>query len=138
MLESRPGGPGPALDEAKALGADVIRANVIWSRYAPSPTSTKKPKGFDGKNPTAYPAGVFAMLDSLRRRRAGARPAGAADRRPARSRPGPRAARARSKTRSTCKPDPKLVRRLRARPRHALPDREDVVDLERAEPAARG
>ena len=54
-----------ALDEAKALGADVIRANVIWSRFAPSANSKKKPKGFDGKNPAAYPAGAFGMLDSF-------------------------------------------------------------------------
>src|SRR3954452_21209756 len=65
MLESGPAVQASSLDEAKALGADVIRANVIWSRYAPSPTSTKKPKGFDGKNPAAYPAGVFGMLDSF-------------------------------------------------------------------------
>ena len=65
MLESGPAVQAASLDEAKALGADVIRANVIWSRYAPSPTATKKPKGFDAKNPAAYPAGVFAMLDSF-------------------------------------------------------------------------
>jgi Cellulase (glycosyl hydrolase family 5) len=65
MLESGPAVQASSLDEAKALGADVIRANVIWSRYAPSPTSTKKPKGFDGRNPAAYPAGVFGMLDSF-------------------------------------------------------------------------
>src|SRR3954471_1150201 len=65
MLDSGPAVQAQSLDEAKALGADVIRANVIWSRFAPSPTSKKKPKGFDGKNPAAYPAGVFTMLDSL-------------------------------------------------------------------------
>ena len=40
MLESGPATQAQALDEAKALGADVIRANVIWSRYAPNPTSS--------------------------------------------------------------------------------------------------
>ena len=40
MLESGAATQAQALDEAKALGADVIRANVIWSRYAPAPTST--------------------------------------------------------------------------------------------------
>ena len=43
----------------------MIRANVIWARFAPSPTATKKPKGFDAKNSNAYPAGAFAMLDSF-------------------------------------------------------------------------
>src|SRR6188472_1961168 len=65
MLDSGPAVQAQALDEAKALGADVIRANVIWARFAPSPASKKKPKGFDGKNPAAYPAGSFAMLDSF-------------------------------------------------------------------------
>src|SRR3954464_12247961 len=65
MLDSGPVAQAQALDEAKALGADVIRANVIWSRFAPSPSSKKKPKRFDGKNPAAYPAGAFGMLDSL-------------------------------------------------------------------------
>jgi len=46
MLESGPAVQASALDEAKALGADVIRANVIWSRYAPNSASTKKVKGF--------------------------------------------------------------------------------------------
>src|SRR3954467_2282964 len=65
MLDSGSTAQAQALDEAKALGADVIRANVIWSRFAPSASSKKKPKGFDGKNPAAYPAGAFTMLDSF-------------------------------------------------------------------------
>src|SRR3954449_11568685 len=65
MLDSGPVAQAQALDEAKALGADVIRANVIWSRFAPSPSSKKKPKRFDGKNPAAYPAGAFDALDGL-------------------------------------------------------------------------
>src|ERR1700754_690173 len=65
MLESGPATQDQALDEAQALGADVIRANVIWARFAPAPTSKKKPKGFDGKIPAGYPAGAFDMLDSF-------------------------------------------------------------------------
>jgi hypothetical protein len=65
MLESGPATQAQALDEAKALGADVIRANVIWARYAPSPTSRRKPRGFDGKDPADYPAGAFDMLDAF-------------------------------------------------------------------------
>src|SRR6185436_14978747 len=63
MLESGAATQAQALDEAKALGADVIRANVIWSRYAPSPNSSRRPKGFDGKDPNAYPN--LAIVDSL-------------------------------------------------------------------------
>ncbi|WP_157592106.1 hypothetical protein [Solirubrobacter soli] len=65
MLDSGPVEQARALDEARDLGADLIRANVIWSRFAPSANSKKKPKGFDGKNPAAYPAGAFGMLDSF-------------------------------------------------------------------------
>ena len=64
MLDRGPEVQAQTLDEAKALGADLIRANVIWARVAPSPTSTKKPKGFDGKKPESYGA-TLAMFDSL-------------------------------------------------------------------------
>src|SRR5689334_1488200 len=64
MLESGPEVQAQALDEAKALGADLIRANVIWARVAPSSNSTKKPKGFNGKKPESY-GGNLAMLDSF-------------------------------------------------------------------------
>ena len=56
MLELGPGPQDAALDDAVRLGADVVRANVIWSRYAPSPDSKKKPKRLDAKNPASYPA----------------------------------------------------------------------------------
>src|SRR3954465_12031081 len=69
MLDSGPTAQAQALDEAKALGADVIRANVIWSRFAPSASSKKKPKGFDGKNPAAYPQGASGCWDCFGRAR---------------------------------------------------------------------
>jgi hypothetical protein len=64
MLESGPATQAVVLDEVKALGADIIRANVIWARVAPSPNSTKKPKGFNGKKPESYGTSL-QMLDSL-------------------------------------------------------------------------
>jgi hypothetical protein len=64
-LMLNPATQAASLDEAKALGADIIRANVIWARYAPDSSKTKKPKKFDGKNSNAYPAGTFAALDSF-------------------------------------------------------------------------
>jgi hypothetical protein len=63
MLDLGPQAQAAALDDAVALGADIVRINVFWSRYAPSPNAKKKPKGFDGANPAAYPAGVFGPLD---------------------------------------------------------------------------
>src|SRR3954453_7263904 len=49
------------LDELRDLGVDVIRANVIWNRYAPSPTSKTKPS-FDATAPNAYPLGEVDEL----------------------------------------------------------------------------
>jgi hypothetical protein len=63
MLELGPAAQVQSLDDAVALGADVVRANVIWSRYAPSPDSKRKPKRFDAKSPSAYPN--LAIVDQL-------------------------------------------------------------------------
>jgi hypothetical protein len=64
MLELGPAAQAAALDDTQALGADAIRANVIWARYAPSPNSKHRPKGFNGKDPNAY-GSAFAPLDAL-------------------------------------------------------------------------
>ena len=76
MLESGPAVQAQALDEAKALGADVIRANVIWAKFAPSPTSKRKPKGFDRQGPRRLSGGYVRhprRASSPARRRAGCR-----------------------------------------------------------------
>ena len=65
MLELGPAVQARALDDAANLGADIIRVNVTWSRFAPAPKSKKKPKHFNGAQPGAYPQKKFAMLDSL-------------------------------------------------------------------------
>src|SRR3982751_4200804 len=49
------------LDELRDLGVDVIRANVMWNRYAPSPRSKSKPS-FDAADPNAYPLGEVDAL----------------------------------------------------------------------------
>src|SRR4051795_1474258 len=49
------------LDELRDLGVDVIRANVMWNRYAPSPRSKIKPS-FDAADPNAYPLGEVDAL----------------------------------------------------------------------------
>jgi hypothetical protein len=49
------------LDQLRDLGVDTIRANVIWNRYAPSPTSKSKP-GFDATDPNAYALGEVDAL----------------------------------------------------------------------------
>jgi len=65
MLGLGPAVQARALDDAKALGADIIRVNVTWRSYAPKASSKRRPKRFNGSNPRAYPRGRFAMLDSL-------------------------------------------------------------------------
>jgi hypothetical protein len=65
MLELGPGVQARALDDAKTLGADIVRVNVIWARIAPKPRSKKAPKKFNGSKPGAYSASKWAMLDSL-------------------------------------------------------------------------
>jgi Cellulase (glycosyl hydrolase family 5) len=107
MLDSGPVVQAATLDEAKALGADVIRANVIWSHFAPAAGSKHKPKHFDGKNPAAYPAGAFDALNAFV---AGAQARGM---QVLLTPTGPIPAWASHcggsvKTRRTCKPDPQL------------------------------
>jgi hypothetical protein len=41
-----------ALDELKALGADVVKVQVYWDEIAPG--GRRKPSGFDGANPASY------------------------------------------------------------------------------------
>src|SRR3954447_439399 len=61
LLYSGPDRRNQTLDELRDLGVDVIRANVIWNRYAPSPTSKTKPS-FDATDPNAYPLGEVDEL----------------------------------------------------------------------------
>jgi hypothetical protein len=44
---------GPTLDEVKGLGADMIKVQVNWDVVAPG--GKRKPKGFDGRDPSQYP-----------------------------------------------------------------------------------
>src|SRR2546425_2610238 len=62
LLSGDDGARQAALDEIKAIGADTIHTLAIWSHIAPSAGSTTKPSGFDGADPSAYPAGAFDTL----------------------------------------------------------------------------
>ncbi len=62
LLYSGPERRDQTLDELRDLGVNVIRANVIWNRYAPSPQSKSKPSGFDASDPNAYPLGELDAL----------------------------------------------------------------------------
>jgi hypothetical protein len=65
MLQLGPDARSRALDDVQSLGADGIRVVVLWRSIAPSPDAAKRPKGFDAKNPAAYPAANWDALDDL-------------------------------------------------------------------------
>jgi len=65
MLDLGPAVQARALDDARNLGADIVRANVIWARIAPKPTSKKPPKHFNGSKPGEYSKAKWAPLDRL-------------------------------------------------------------------------
>jgi hypothetical protein len=54
-----------ALGDAVALGADGMRALVLWADIAPAARATRRPAGFDGADPAAYPAARWNRLDAL-------------------------------------------------------------------------
>jgi hypothetical protein len=54
-----------ALDTMKRFGVDTIHTVVNWRRYAPSPDARRPPKGFDGRDPKAYGATNWDIIDSL-------------------------------------------------------------------------
>jgi len=45
--------PARAMAEAKALGADAIRATLVWEYVSPRPRSGRKPEDFDVANPNS-------------------------------------------------------------------------------------
>jgi hypothetical protein len=46
-----------ALDEMRALGADVVKVQVYWNEIAPQ--GRRKPKGFDAADPSGYAWGAY-------------------------------------------------------------------------------
>jgi hypothetical protein len=59
------GNPTGTLQTLRNLGVGMVRVNVTWNAIAPSPLSTKSPKGFDASNPAAYPSGGWAPYDAV-------------------------------------------------------------------------
>jgi hypothetical protein len=65
LLQAGPAARERALDDMVALGADGVRALVIWAEFAPSPRDTARPRGFDPADPGDYAAGRWDRLDGL-------------------------------------------------------------------------
>ena len=55
FLGSSPHDPEQAMADAMALGVDVVRVFVGWSKVSPGSTSRVKPAGFDVSNPDLLP-----------------------------------------------------------------------------------
>jgi hypothetical protein len=53
LIRSGDGAREATLDEIKALGADAVKAQVDWATVAPG--GKRKPRGFDGSDPSDYP-----------------------------------------------------------------------------------
>lgn len=68
LVERGAGVRDSTLDEIRSLGADMIKVQVRWDYTAPS--GSRKPAGFDGRDPAGYPAfGVYAdLLDAAKAR----------------------------------------------------------------------
>ena len=67
LVFSTPKHRGKLLDEAKALGVDVVKIRVDWRSVAPARESKHKPSGFNGADSSQYPGGVWANYDDVLR-----------------------------------------------------------------------
>jgi hypothetical protein len=57
--------PTTALPLVRAFGATTVRVPVTWYSLAPHPAAKQPPQGFDGSDPTAYPASKWRPYDQL-------------------------------------------------------------------------
>ena len=53
------------LDEIRDFGVTQVRQLVYWRDFAPRPSSKRKPSGFNGADPAAYPTHNWDRLDAL-------------------------------------------------------------------------
>jgi hypothetical protein len=59
--------PTGTMQTLRDLGVTRVRVNIAWGEIAPSPNSSKEPKGFKATNPGAYAAGDWAPYDAIDR-----------------------------------------------------------------------
>ena len=57
--------PAGTMQVLRDLGVQRVRVNLTWNTVAPSPGSTKRPKGFNASDPAAYPAAGWAPYDAI-------------------------------------------------------------------------
>lgn len=54
-----------AISRMKGLGVEAVRATLLWKLVAPDSTAKRKPRGFNGAKPGAYPAHAWDRFDDL-------------------------------------------------------------------------
>jgi hypothetical protein len=59
--------PVGTMQTLRDLGVTRVRVNVAWGEIAPSPNSSRSPKGFTATNPADYPAAGWAPYDAIDR-----------------------------------------------------------------------
>jgi hypothetical protein len=57
--------PAKTLSTFRALGASMVRVIVDWAQVAPAAGSRTAPAGFDGADPSDYPAANWAPYDEI-------------------------------------------------------------------------
>jgi hypothetical protein len=57
--------PVATLNTLRAIGVDTVRVTVNWSSITPTPLATNAPAGFNGANPSSYPASGWAPYDAI-------------------------------------------------------------------------
>jgi hypothetical protein len=54
-----------ALDRMKSMGVEAVRVTLLWKAVAPDSASRRRPRGFNGANPRAYPHHQWDNYDDL-------------------------------------------------------------------------
>jgi hypothetical protein len=57
--------PAGTLALLKRLGVTTVRVSVSWASIAPGAKSARRPSGFNGSDPAAYPAASWAVYDAI-------------------------------------------------------------------------
>jgi hypothetical protein len=65
LLHRTPQRIAATLDDLRDLGVDWVRVTAGWSEIAPAPRSSRRPPGFDARDPTQYPPYAWSALDRV-------------------------------------------------------------------------
>jgi hypothetical protein len=57
--------PAGTLKRLRLLGANRVKLSMRWLGIAPSPNSHRRPRRFNASDPGAYPAGNWAVFDTI-------------------------------------------------------------------------